>query len=274
LRKLTNLNEICLPAPPPLTIAATSDIHINKREYSSPFLAKVNKHADILLLAGDISDGNTEDVQRFCNMLQEVHIPTFIVFGNHDCDSGTLNETRALIEKYTDATILDGDYSIVTAKERDIALVGTKGHGGGFAPHRGVMRGEESTKAYMQEEAIEIKKFADATTEAFKNKPSLSIALTHYAPFTETIEGEPRELYLFLGSSLLGDVIEQHPFHLALHGHAHHGSVGIKKAREKTFACNVALPLNQGICLFTFNGYSQPTLTHLPIESKQVANVL
>jgi Icc-related predicted phosphoesterase len=257
----------------PLTIAATSDIHINKREYPASFLAKVNECADILLLAGDISDGNREDIQRFCSMLQEVRIPIFIVFGNHDCDSGTLSETKTLIEEYTHATILDGDYGIVTVKGHSVALVGTKSHGGGFAPHRGVMRGEESTKAYMQEEAIEVRKFVDAAAEAFKNKPDLAIALTHYAPFAEAIEGEPKELYLFLGSSLLGDVITQHPFHLALHGHAHHGSVGIKKAREKTFACNVTFPLNQSICLFTFDNHSQPTLTHLPIGSKQVANV-
>jgi Icc-related predicted phosphoesterase len=39
----------------------------------------------------------------------------------------------------------------------------------------------------------------------------------------ETIQGEPQEIWPFLGSSRLAEVIDRHQAALALHGHAHHG---------------------------------------------------
>jgi Icc-related predicted phosphoesterase len=56
------------------------------------------------------------------------------------------------------------------------------------------------------------------------------VALTHYAPVRETLAGEPPEIHAFLGSHLLGEVIDgsaaacEAPVALALHGHAHAGS--------------------------------------------------
>lgn len=83
--------------------------------------------------------------------------------------------------------------------------------------------------------------------------PDFKVALTHWAAFEETIEGEPKELYVLLGSSKLGDTIEQIPVHLVLSGHAHHGSRGIKKARGKFPACNISYKVNEKqIALFDF----------------------
>lgn len=39
----------------------------------------------------------------------------------------------------------------------------------------------------------------------------------------ESLVGERLEIYPFLGSSLLEEVIDRHPVRLALHGHAHFG---------------------------------------------------
>ena len=50
------------------------------------------------------------------------------------------------------------------------------------------------------------------------------VALTHYSPVTETLRGEPPEIYPFLGSYLLAEAIDAAEADLAIHGHAHIGS--------------------------------------------------
>jgi hypothetical protein len=50
------------------------------------------------------------------------------------------------------------------------------------------------------------------------------IELPHYAPIQATVEGEPLEIYPFLGSSRLEDPINRLEVDAVLHGHAHHGS--------------------------------------------------
>jgi Icc-related predicted phosphoesterase len=49
------------------------------------------------------------------------------------------------------------------------------------------------------------------------------IALLHYSPIPETLEGERREIYPFLGSYLLAEAIDEAGADLVLHGHAHAG---------------------------------------------------
>jgi Icc-related predicted phosphoesterase len=50
------------------------------------------------------------------------------------------------------------------------------------------------------------------------------VALTHYSPVTDTLRGEPPEIYPFLGSYLLAEAIDSSRTDLAVHGHAHYGS--------------------------------------------------
>jgi Icc-related predicted phosphoesterase len=54
------------------------------------------------------------------------------------------------------------------------------------------------------------------------------VIVTHYAPVAETIQGEPPQIWPFLGSSRLAEVIDRHQAALALHGHAHHGQLNGK----------------------------------------------
>jgi Icc-related predicted phosphoesterase len=46
----------------------------------------------------------------------------------------------------------------------------------------------------------------------------------HYSPIADTLEGEPPELFPFLGSERLANAIDRHGVDLIVHGHAHHGS--------------------------------------------------
>jgi Icc-related predicted phosphoesterase len=52
----------------------------------------------------------------------------------------------------------------------------------------------------------------------------LAVLLLHYAPIRETLTGEPREIFPFLGSYLFAELADRHDVDLVLHGHAHRGS--------------------------------------------------
>jgi Icc-related predicted phosphoesterase len=52
-----------------------------------------------------------------------------------------------------------------------------------------------------------------------------SVAVLHYAPVVSTIEGEPPEIYQYLGAQRLVEPIDRFEHVKAVvHGHAHHGT--------------------------------------------------
>ena len=50
------------------------------------------------------------------------------------------------------------------------------------------------------------------------------VVVLHYAPIAETVKGEPEQIYPYLGSARLAEVIDRHGAQVVLHGHAHHGA--------------------------------------------------
>jgi Icc-related predicted phosphoesterase len=89
----------------------------------------------------------------------------------------------------------------------------------------------------------------EALDEALKLESALArlrtsnrIALLHYAPIVGTVEGEPLEIYPFLGSSRLEDPLNRYQVDAVVHGHAHHGSpAGHTTAGVPVY--NVSMPL-------------------------------
>jgi Icc-related predicted phosphoesterase len=70
------------------------------------------------------------------------------------------------------------------------------------------------------------------------------VVLLHYAPVLDTVEGEPREIYPFLGSSRLEEPLNRYSASVVFHGHAHRGQPeGKTSAGVPVY--NVALPLLQ-----------------------------
>jgi hypothetical protein len=66
--------------------------------------------------------------------------------------------------------------------------------------------------------------------------------LLHYAPIQETCDGEPLEIYPFLGSSRLEEPINRYNVSAVVHGHAHRGQPeGHTATRVPVY--NVSLPL-------------------------------
>jgi Icc-related predicted phosphoesterase len=71
----------------------------------------------------------------------------------------------------------------------------------------------------------------EAVQEALKLEAALArlsvpqrIVLMHYAPIRDTVEGEPAEIYPFLGSSRLEDPLSRFEVTAVFHGHAHKGA--------------------------------------------------
>jgi Icc-related predicted phosphoesterase len=68
------------------------------------------------------------------------------------------------------------------------------------------------------------------------------IALLHYSPIQETVDGEPPEIFPFVGSSRLEEPIGRYPVTFVVHGHAHRGRLeGRTKAGIPVY--NVSMPL-------------------------------
>lgn len=201
-----------------MRIAATADLHFSPQSYDrirEP-LGQVRDEADVLVIAGDLTNyGKPEEMHSLLNALVRLRIPIVAVLGNHDYESSCEQE---LMKMMTDEGIkvLDG-----SSYERDgIGFAGAKGFIGGFG--RGVLTafGEKEIKAFVQASLDETLKLERALSMIRTEK---IVIVTHYAPICETVIGEPQEIWPYLGSSRLSEVIDRHGAKLALHGHAHHG---------------------------------------------------
>jgi hypothetical protein len=67
------------------------------------------------------------------------------------------------------------------------------------------------------------------------------VALLHYAPIEATVEGEPREIFPFLGCGRLAEPLSRYPVTAVFHGHAHRGSPEGRIGDMPVY--NVSLPL-------------------------------
>ena len=203
-----------------MRIAATADLHFTPQNYDrirEP-IARVRDEADVLVIAGDLTNyGTLEEMHSLLNGLVRLRIPIVAVLGNHDYESGQEHE---LIKMMTTEGIkvLDG-----SSYERDgVGFAGAKGFLGGFG--RGMLTafGEKEVKAFVQAGLDETLKLERALS--MLRTPKIVI-VTHYAPICETVEGEPQEIWPYLGSSRLAEVLDRHQATVAFHGHAHHGKL-------------------------------------------------
>jgi Icc-related predicted phosphoesterase len=200
-------------------IAALGDLHFTRTAQGSvqSLLTRLAEEADVLLLCGDLTDyGLAEEARLLAREIATpVKIPIVAVLGNHDFESGQQDEIRQIV---TDAgvVVLDGE----TTEIHGVGFAGVKGFAGGFG--RGTLGpwGEGVIKAFVREAVDEALKLETALARL---RTPHRIALLHYAPIAATVEGEPREIYPFLGCSRLEEPFTRYPVTAVFHGHAHHG---------------------------------------------------
>jgi Icc-related predicted phosphoesterase len=220
-------------------LAAVGDLHYGRGSVGSlkPLTAAIRRvNADVLVLCGDLTDfGLAEEATALAKEISSgIEIPIVGVLGNHDYESGAIAEVRQAL---TDAGVrlLDGD----TVEILGVGFAGVKGFAGGFG--RGVLGpwGEEAVKRFVNEAVNETLKLETALARL--RTPS-KIAILHYAPIADTVAGEPREIYPYLGCSRLEEPLGRYAVTAVFHGHAHHGTAE-GKTLGGTPVYNVSLPL-------------------------------
>ncbi len=203
-----------------IRLAALGDLHFGRAELSvplRPLFAELSERADMLALCGDLTDtGDPEEARSLARVLTTVTIPTVAVLGNHDYESGKTAEVSRILSD-AGVRMLDGDACEIDG----IGFAGVKGFAGGFG--RGTLGpwGEEIIKRFVQEALGEALKLETALGRL---RTERRVALLHYSPVEGTVEGEPREIYPFLGCSRLEEPLTRYPVDAVFHGHAHHGA--------------------------------------------------
>jgi Icc-related predicted phosphoesterase len=203
-----------------IRVAAVGDLHFGRVDHGvplRPLFAEVAERADVLALCGDLTDrGDPEEARALARVLASVTIPIVAVLGNHDYESGKPAEVSRI---FCDAgvRVLDGE----SCEIEGIGFAGVKGFAGGFG--RGTLGpwGEEIIKKFVQEALAEALKLETALGRL---RTERRVALLHYAPVEATVEGEPKEIYPFLGCSRLEEPLTRYPVDAVFHGHAHHGA--------------------------------------------------
>jgi Icc-related predicted phosphoesterase len=220
-----------------MRIAAVGDLHCRAetRAAVETALEGVDGEAEALLLAGDLTDlGMPEEADMLAAILAKVKAPKIGVLGNHDCESGNEIAVRKALGD-AGVHLLDGD----SFSEGELGVAGVKGFCGGFE-HAQLQRfGETVLKTFVDGCIAEALKLENAL---IKLRTRIRIALLHYSPTRTTIEGEPLEIFPFLGATRLASPIDQLRPALAIHGHAHRGTLkGATRGGVPVY--NVALPV-------------------------------
>jgi uncharacterized protein len=202
-----------------MRIAATADLHYAAQRSTTlkEQLAPVRDEADVLVVAGDLTNfGQPAEMEPLVNVLVRLRIPIVVVLGNHDYESGREAELMHMMSS-EGIKVLDG-----TGYERDgVGFAGTKGFVGGFG--RGVLTafGEPEIKTFVKASIDEALKLERAMSQLRTPK---RVVVLHYAPVAATVQGEAPEIFPYMGTSRLAEVVDRHGADLVLHGHAHHGA--------------------------------------------------
>jgi Icc-related predicted phosphoesterase len=220
-----------------IRVAAIGDLHCGRMSAggASRVLPALPADADVLAICGDLTERGTEEEARLlAKELAVVGVPVVAVLGNHDVESGQEARVSQILTE-AGVHVLDGE----SVEVHGIGFAGAKGFCGGFG--RGALGswGERAVKAFVQEAMDEALKLERALASL---RTRHRVAILHYAPVRATVEGEPLEIFPYLGSGRLEEPLGRYPVDVVFHGHAHNGcregrTVGQVPVR------NVSLPL-------------------------------
>ncbi len=200
-------------------IAAMGDLHVKEHgsvSYKDLF-AEISQEADILVLTGDLTDlGKPAEAELLAADLRSCSIPIVGVLGNHDYECGHVDEVKAII-KDAGVHLLEGSAIEING----VGFAGVKGFAGGFGRYMLGSFGEPAIKAMVAESVEETMRLENALRQVRSER---AMVVLHYAPIQQTVEGEPPEIFPFLGSSRLAETIDRFPVKAVVHGHAHRGT--------------------------------------------------
>jgi Icc-related predicted phosphoesterase len=225
------------PGAKTVRFAAVGDLHCRSTSAGAyrELFSRASEAADALLLCGDLTDyGLPEEARVLAEELRAATVPVIGVLGNHDFESNAQAEVRSILAA-AGMQLLDGE----ACEVHGVGIAGIKGFAGGYDAGALGPWGEGAIKQFVQEAIQEALKLEAALARL---RTPRRIAVLHYAPIAATVQGEPLEIYPFLGSSRLAEPLIRYPVDFVVHGHAHRGCPQGQTVNG-TPVYNVAMPL-------------------------------
>jgi uncharacterized protein len=208
-----------------IRIAAAGDVHFGRdgdRERAAQAFAGLAGRVDVVLLAGDLTThGEPEQAAILGDAVRPLGVPVLTVLGNHDWHANRADDVKAVLAD-AGVVVLDRSHEVLEVCGAEVGIVGTKGFVGGFAGSHIPDFGEPLLRRVYADGMAEVAAL-DEGLRAVAMCP-FRIVLLHYAPTSETLEGERRDIWAFLGTDRLAGPISEHAPDLVLHGHAHAGT--------------------------------------------------
>src|SRR5688500_12209068 len=189
-RELTrNMNDM---ATETIRLAAIGDLHVN--ETSEPhyrtMFEEISQVADMLALCGDLTNfGKTGEAELLAEERRGCTLPMVGVLGNHDYECGQPEKVAEILHQ-AGVTMLDEQATVIDG----VGFAGVKGFIGGFGRGELAPFGEPEVKAFVDIAVNEARKLENALRTIRTDR---SMAVLHYSPVVETLEGEPIEIFQY-----------------------------------------------------------------------------
>jgi Icc-related predicted phosphoesterase len=203
-----------------MRVAAIGDLHVQE-DSVAPYremFTEISNSADVLLLCGDLTNfGKTKEAEILADDIKSCAIPVLGVLGNHDYECGQPDKVCEILTSAGMKVLNEQAVEI-----EGVGFAGVKGFMGGFGRGELAPFGEPIAKAFVDEVMNEARKLENQLRTLRTDR---SVAVLHYSPIEETIEGEPPAIFQYLGSQRLCEPIDRFDHVKAVvHGHAHHGT--------------------------------------------------
>ena len=244
-----------------IRVAAAGDVHCSEhnRDAIETAFAEVDGTVDLIVLAGDLTThGEPEQAAVLADACRSLETPVFAVLGNHDHQVGRADEVGAVLRE-AGLSVLDPGHAICEVRGHEVGVVGAKGFVGGFSGSHLSDFGEPSLRALYAETAAETAAI-DEGLRAVALCP-FRIVVLHYAPTSDTLQGEPVGIWTYLGTDRLAPPIVEHSPDLVVHGHAHAGRFRGQIGEVPVF--NVSVPvIGRDFWVFELTGSERSTPIH------------
>ena len=202
-----------------MRVAALADLHCgaNGGAEMGRLLSGVQDAADVVLLGGDLTNlGLLDEGEALLEALVALRLPVVAVLGNHDHESGRAEAARAPPPARRRAccwTAPPGSYRRRGLRRRQ---------GLRRRLHR-LIGWRRSGRPRSRPSSTSPSARRPASTTRWPVWTPHRVVVLHYSPIAATLEGEPPEIFPFLGDSLLEEVLDRRGADVAVHGHAHDG---------------------------------------------------